>query len=231
MNNEKGMAMTFADEMKQHSLKEWQKILSHQFIIELSKDILPMPKFLFYLEQDNYFLQVFTRFLQSAKQKTTDNQMKEWLGSLHMSTVNFEMEMQRQLLDTLSSFSNSSGNIKENLSPSKTTLEYSSYLLQTSSICSFSEIISAMAPCPWTYLEIAQLLSKCHIENEVYRNWVQFYCSDESQKQVEELKQILNALSENECQKSKCRMKRHFASACNYEYRFWEMAYNLRDNA
>ena len=225
------MTLTFADEMKQHSIKRWQKILNHKFVIELSKDILPMNKFSFYLEQDNYFLQVFSRFLQSANQKTSNYQMKEWLDGLYISTVDSEIKMQRQLLDRMSGFSNSSGNIKENVSPSKTTLEYSSYLLQTSSICSFSEIISAMAPCPWTYLEIAQLLSKCHIENEVYRNWVQFYCSDESQKQVEELKQILNALSENECEKSKCRMKNHFASACNYEYLFWDMAYNLGDNA
>ena len=225
------MATTFADELKQHSIKRWQKILNHKFVIELSKDVLDMNKFFFYLEQDNYFLQVFSRFLQSAKQKTSNYQMKEWLDGLYISTVDFEMKMQRQLLDTISNFSNNSGNIKENVSPSKTTLEYSGYLLQASSICSFSEIISAMAPCPWTYLEIAQLLSKFHIETEVYRNWIQFYCSNESQKQVEELKQILNALSENEDEKSKYRMKNHFASACNYEYLFWDMAYNLGDNA
>ncbi len=224
------MAITFADEMKQHSIKKWQDILNHGFVTELSKGILPMNKFLFYLEQDSYFLQAFSSFLQSAKQKTTDYQMKEWLDGLYKSTVDFEMKMQRQLLNTISDFSNDSVNIKENISPSKTTLEYSNYLLQTSSRCSFSEIVSTMAPCPWTYLEIAQLLSKCHIKNEAYRNWIQFYSSDESQKQVWELKQILNALGENEDEESKCRMKNHFASACNYEYLFWDMAYSFGGN-
>ena len=88
------MELTFADEIKQHSIKRWQNVLNHKFVIELSKDILDMNKFLFYLEQDNYFLQVFSRFLQSAKQKATDYQMKEWLDGLYTSTVDSEMKMQ-----------------------------------------------------------------------------------------------------------------------------------------
>lgn len=224
------MATAFADEMKQHSFERWQDILNHRFVIDLSKGVLDMDRFLFYLEQDNYFLEVFSRFLQSAKQKTSDYQMKGWLDGLYTSTVDFEMKMQWQLIDAMSGFSSNPGNIRENFSPSKTTMEYSNYLLHTSSTCSFSEIVSAMAPCPWTYLEIAQILSKRHNKNEVYRNWIQFYSSNESQKQVEELKQILNALGENEDEESKCRMKNHFAIACNYEYLFWNMAYNLGDN-
>ena len=82
-----------------------------------------------------------------------------------------------------------------------------------------------MAPCPWIYLEIAQQLSKCSIHNEIYGNWVQFYSSEESCKQVYEIKQILNMLSQNENEKSKDMMKNHFANACKYEYLFWEMAY------
>lgn len=84
-----------------------------------------------------------------------------------------------------------------------------------------------MAPCSWTYLEIAQQLSKIPIRNEVYRNWVQFYSSNESRKQVNEIKQTLNKLSQNENEKSKDIMKKHFANACKYEYLFWEMAYNF----
>ena len=42
----------FADILKQYSIETWQKILNHRFIIELSKDILPVNKFLFYLKQD-----------------------------------------------------------------------------------------------------------------------------------------------------------------------------------
>jgi hypothetical protein len=45
---------------------------------------------------------------------------------------------------------------------------------------------------------------------------VQFYSSNESRKQVNELKQVLNKLSQNENEKSKDIMKKHFANACKY---------------
>ncbi len=222
------MAITFADEMKQCSIEKWQKILNHKFVIDLSKGVLPLNKFLFYLKQDHYFLQEFAKLVKFAKQKTTDNLMKDWLESLYASTADFEMEMQRQLLDKLSSNSIDT-NTKQNVSPGKNTLEYTSYLMDISSNGTFGEIVSAMAPCPWTYLEIAQLLSNFPIENEIYRNWVRFYSSTESCKQVEEIKQILNILSKNENEKYKELMKEHFASACKYEYLFWDMSYNLGD--
>jgi len=39
-------------------------------------DVLPTNKLVFYLRQDHYFLEEFSRFLNSAKQKTSDNKLK-----------------------------------------------------------------------------------------------------------------------------------------------------------
>jgi thiaminase (transcriptional activator TenA) len=220
--------MTFADTLKQHSIDTWQKILSHRFVMELSSEILPLNKFVFYLRQDHYFLEEFSKFLHSAKQKTDDNKLKEWLDSLYLNTVNFEMEIQRQLLNSLGVSSISPSNTANSeFFPCRTTVNYISYLMNTSSYGTFSEIVSVMAPCPWTYLEIAQKLSKIPIRNEAYGKWVQFYSSTESHRQVAEIKEILNRLGEKVDEESKAKMKSHFANACKYEYLFWEMAYNL----
>jgi thiaminase len=56
---------------------------------------------------------------------------------------------------------------------------------------------------------------------------VKFYSSTESRKQVGEIKLILNMLGQNESEKSKDMMKKHFTAAYKYEYLFWEMAYNF----
>jgi thiaminase (transcriptional activator TenA) len=230
------MTISFADILKQYSIETWQKILNHRFIMELSKSILPVNKFLFYLKQDHYFLEEFSKFLQSAKQKAIHNKMKEWLDNLYMSTVNFEMKMQRQLVSSLDallstrshpSVNTTSFAAKHNIVPTKTTLNYAAYLKHVSSSGTFTEIVSVMAPCPWTYLEIAQQLSKFPIKNKVYSNWVRFYSSNDSVKQVDEIKQILNMLGQTENEKSKDIMKNHFANACKFELLFWEMAYNL----
>jgi thiaminase/transcriptional activator TenA len=76
-----------------------------------------------------------------------------------------------------------------NVLPSKTTLEYTSYLDQVSSNGSLGEILSAVAPCHWIYLEIAEKLSESdHTHNnKIYKKWVQFNSSDESRGQLNEL--------------------------------------------
>jgi thiaminase len=44
--------------------------------------------------------------------------------------------------------------------------------------------------------------------------------------QVEDLKKILCALAKEISNKDKLVMKKYFATACNYEFLFWDMAYN-----
>ena len=120
------------------------------------------------------------------------------------------MQYNKKLL--LGASSNSPSNtVNHEFLPCRTTLNYTSYLMNIASNGTFNEIVSVMAPCPWTYLEIAQKLSKILIGNEAYRKWVQFYSSTESNRQVAEIKEILNKLGEKVDEKSKAKMKNHFA--------------------
>jgi thiaminase/transcriptional activator TenA len=218
---------TFADDLKQSCIDTWNKILNHQFLIEISTNALPIDKFIFYLKQDRIFLIEFCSFLQAVKQKFHDDvHLAELFDKLLCSTINFEMQMQNQILNSLGISPDSS----LNSIPSTTILSYTSYLRNVSLLSSAAEnmgkIVSAMAPCPWTYLEIAEKLSRYDIENDTYRMWVQFYSSRESYIQVEDLKKILCALAKEASNKDKLVMKRYFATACNYELLFWDMAYN-----
>jgi thiaminase/transcriptional activator TenA len=220
--------ITFSDVLKQHSIETWNRILNHSFITEISMDVLPLDKFTFYLKQDNIFLQEFCKFLQVAKQKSNSPKMREWFDGLIYSTTNFEMQMQTQILDILgiSSGTNLKG-VFPSTTTTTTTLNYTSYLRQISSTGSMGEIVSAMAPCPWTYFEIAEKLSKSYSQRGIYKKWVQFYSSEESYKQVKEIKIMLDVLGKEANEKEKMAMKNHFATACKYECLFWDMAYNL----
>ena len=218
--------ITYPDILKQHSIEMWNRILNHSFIKEISMDVLPLDKFTFYLKQDNIFLQEFCNFLQDAKQKSNSAKMREWFDGLIYNTINFEIQMQTQILNIVGI---SSGTNLKDVFPctTTTTLNYTSYLRQISSTGSLSEIVSAMAPCPWTYFEIAEKLSKHHIQRGIYKKWIQFYSSEESYRQVEEIKIILDALANEASEKDKIVMKNHFATSCRYECLFWDMAYNL----
>jgi thiaminase/transcriptional activator TenA len=218
---------TFADDLKQSCIDAWNKILNHTFLIEISTNALPIDKFVFYLKQYRIFIIEFCSLLQAVKQKFHDDvHLAELFDKLLCSTINFEMQMQNQILNSLGISPDSS----LNSIPSTTILSYTSYLRNVSLLSSAAEnmgkIVSAMAPCPWTYLEIAEKLSRYDIENDTYRMWVQFYSSRESYIQVEDLKKILCALAKEASNKDKLVMKRYFATACNYELLFWDMAYN-----
>jgi thiaminase len=60
---------------------------------------------------------------------------------------------------------------------------------QVASNGSLGEILSAVAPRHWIYLEIAGKLSESdHTRNnKIYKKWVQFYSSDGSRGQLNEL--------------------------------------------
>jgi thiaminase/transcriptional activator TenA len=218
------IATVSADELKQHHIKYWNDLLSHKFILEMADDSLPIEKFTFYLRQDHMFLKEFCVFLLIAKQKSSDQKLKIWFESLYHSTIDSEMQMQRELLLSLG-ISNIDNNAT--IAMASATLNYISFLRQVSSSAKNLEVIvSAMAPCPWSYLEIAQKLSKSDTKMDVYCKWIQFYSSKESQQQIKELKNILSRLYDQADESTKMLMKQHFGAACKYEYNFWEAAYN-----
>jgi thiaminase/transcriptional activator TenA len=217
------VATVSADELKQHHIKYWNDLLSHKFILEMAADSLPIEKFAFYLRQDHIFLKEFCAFLLAAKQKSGNQELKIWFENLYHSTIDSEMKMQRELLLSLVIPNNSTTTIA--MAPA--TLNYVLFLRQVSSSTKNLEVIvSAMAPCPWSYLEIAQKSSKSDTKTEVYRKWIQFYSSKESQQQIEGLKNILSRLYDQADESTKRLMKEHFGAACKYEYDFWEMAYS-----
>lgn len=223
------VATVSADEIKQYYIKYWNDLLSHKFILEMATDSLPTEKFAFYLRQDHIFLKEFCAFLLTAKQKSSDQKLRIWFENLYHSTIDSEMQMQRELLQSLgiSNIDNNATNSTTAIGMAPATLNYISFLRQLSSSTKNLEVIvSAMAPCPWSYLEIAQKLSKSYIKMDVYCKWIRFYSSKESQQHIKELKNILTTLYDRADKNTKRLMKQHFGAACKYEYDFWEMSYN-----
>jgi thiaminase len=92
-------------------------------------------------------------------------------------------------------------------STATTTWNYTFYLRQIASTGSVAEIVSAMAPCPWAYLEVAERLSKNYIQIGIYKKWIQFYSPEESSRQVKEIKMMFDTLAKEASEKDKMMIK------------------------
>ncbi len=214
--------LSFSEDLKHYNIGIWNKILRHKFIIELGEDILPISKFIFYLKQDQIFLQAFCNLLSVASTIAYDKETKVWFESLIDSTTRYEILMQNKILHRLE------GDLKfTEPSAEKITLNYVSYLKRTCDYEDLAIIVSAMAPCPWTYYEISEALIKTDIRSQTLKQWMRFYSSKESEKQVNQIKNLMNNLANSADEKKKIDMKNHFSISCNYELEFWNMAYSF----
>jgi thiaminase (transcriptional activator TenA) len=216
--------MSYSEELKHNNTDKWNKIVNHKFIIEIAEEILPISKFIFYLKQDRIFLESFCNLLAVAARITNEKQTKRWLESLIDNTTRYEMPMQHEILHQLEGDGGFTG-----VSAEQTTRDYISYMKRVSDSKDLYLIVSAMAPCPWTYYEISEALIKVDIRTEPFKQWIRFYSSKESRKLVNQIRQLLNKLARNADEKKKIEMKNHFSVSCNYELEFWNMAYSPID--
>ncbi len=185
-----------------------------------------MEKFQFYLEQDNLFLREYCRFLGLATAKSDTLELMGWFADLINETLRNEMGMHMRLASMMGLTESESLPEK----PTPTTQSYTSYLLKVASLGTLGEIVAVMTPCPWSYLEIFEEMktSKGLENNEVFKELCSFYTSIESRDAVQKLKDILDRLGGEAANTERVRMKTHFLTASQYEYLFWDMAYNMK---
>jgi thiaminase/transcriptional activator TenA len=215
------MSISFSEKLKHNNIDTWNKILNHNFITEIAENVLPIIKFIFYLKQDKIFLRAFCNLLTMASTITDDKEIKLWFEALRESTTKYEIPMQDEILQRLDNNYLNSGVSAENV-----TRDYVTYMNSVSNSEDLALIVSAIGPCPWTYFEISNALIKKNVKSKAFKKWLQFYSSNESGKQVKELKQVLNKLARNASEKKKIEMNSRFSISCNYELKFWDMAYS-----
>lgn len=215
------ISISFSEKLKHNNIDTWNKILNHNFITEIAENVLPIIKFIFYLKQDKIFLRAFCNLLTMASTITNDKEIKLWFEALMESTTKYEITMQDEILQRLDNYYLNSG-----VSAEDVTRNYITYMNSVSNSEDLALIVSAIGPCPWTYYEISNALIKKNVKSKAFKKWLQFYSSNESGKQVKELKQVLNKLARNASEKKKIEMNSRFSISCNYELKFWDMAYS-----
>jgi len=115
----------------------------------------------------------------------------------------------------------------EEASMAPTNKAYTSYLLATAALEPFPNVLGALLPCYWVYLEVGRTLRKRGSPDPLYQRWIEAYSSGTYQSVVREVIQMaretLGRVNEKEAQA----FAEHFMVSCRYEWMFWDMAFRM----
>ncbi|WP_338604191.1 thiaminase II [Sulfolobus tengchongensis] len=196
----------------------YSSILKHPFITELVEGTLSRDKFKYYIVQDYLYLREFSKALAILSAKAENEDHALLFASHIQDAINVEKMLHKFYIKEF--------NLNlENYEMSPTNLAYTSYLIAVAYSRPFSEVISAVLPCYWIYMEVGKELLKKGSKDRYYQKWIETYGGEEYEKGVRAVINIVNSLklSEDDLEK----MKMHFRTASVYEYLFWDSAYRL----
>lgn len=213
--------MKFTDQLRQQADECWQRSFTHPFIMELAEGSLPENKFVHYVQNDAYYLGVFAKVQAIGASKAADLKTSGRMAFHAHATANAEHALHETFFGML-------GLEKEvNFLPAPTAYQYTTHLISVAHTGTLGEIIAAILPCYWLYWEIGVRYQLSQPNHPIYSTWIETYGNEWFSELVKEQINRLDELARFSSAEERQRMERHFKISSEYEYRFWDMAYNL----
>ena len=213
--------------LRDQSERVWEGLHAHPFLRELSRGVLPLEKFRFFIEQDLLYLPDFARCLAMGAAKShTEAELRFFTEQLE-GTLGLEIPNNRLLLDRLLDLGAEDRGGGLGMAPAN--VSYTSYMLAVAAREGPLEVMAAVLPCAWSYVEIATRLAGERADHPVYSDWVGFYVTDEVVSLVRAMREDFDSMA-REAEPGPARQRRLaeiFAMSSRLEGAFWEMAYTL----
>ena len=217
--------MSFSSGLKAKSANVWEAGYNHPFVQELGKGTLDKEKFKFYLVQDYvYLLQYAKVFAAAALKSDTEELMAGFTKSQH-GILCVEMNIHRGYMAGFGVTEAEAAQAK----PSLFNKAYTANMLQYGLTGGLAELIACVFPCAWTYSDYARRLKEAYadrLEGNFYKTWIEEYASDGFYDSFGWFFGALDTLVEHMPAEGRKNIEEIFASSVEFEYLFWDMAYN-----
>jgi thiaminase/transcriptional activator TenA len=219
---------SICDEMRAGSADIWDGLHAHPFLRELADGTLELEKFRFFLEQDDFFLVEYARCLALGASKARDETELRYFTTDLMQVFDAELPSNRELLARVIELGAPDRAGAAMMAPA--TLAYTSYLQALALRGGPLEIMAALLPCAWSYVEIAQRLARvATTDKKVYADWIAYFTLPATVEMVAAMRRDFDRLASEEGLGADKReeLGRIFATSSRLERGFWEMAYTL----
>ncbi|WP_053362272.1 thiaminase II [Bacillus sp. FJAT-27251] len=215
--------MKFSQELRLAADHIWEASFHHPFVKGIGDGTLSLDCFRYYVQQDAYYLSHFARVQALGAVKATDLHTTSRLAAHAQGTYEAELALHENFSKRLGITDEE----KENFKPAPTAYAYTSHMYRAAYSGHIGDVIAALLPCYWLYYEIGEKLQGCTPDERIYQEWIAAYGGEWFRTLVEEQIARLDSIAETVTAEDRARMKEHFILSSQYEYSFWEMAYQL----
>jgi thiaminase (transcriptional activator TenA) len=214
----------FSDEAWQRTARLREAIHRLPFNTELAAGSLARDRFQAYIIQDSLYLGRFSRALAIAAAKAPDSDTIQSFAQSALSAVAVEQALHGQYLRE---FGIDPARIGE-AEASPDCLAYTSYLIAAAYHEPWEVLVAALLPCFRIYWDVGCAIAQKATAQNPYRAWIDTYADERFGNAVRTAVAIGDRAAVAVTAPTRAAMLAAFVRACQYEWLFWDGAYQRR---
>lgn len=209
--------MLFSAKLWKMSKQLFKQMLEHPFNLELAKGSLDLEKFKVYLQQDELYIESYTKALYQLASKAPTQEAKIILTSFAEEGFLIEKELHDNFFR------------KFHIKPIEEALpachDYSNFLENVTFLSPYPMGLASLLPCFWMYREVGIHLNNISNKDNPYQPWLDTYTGDEFREQVRQILQLIEEAAIHSNYRMRDDMKTMYMQSCRMEIRFWNACY------
>jgi len=214
----------FSDQAWQRTARLREAIHRLPFNTELAAGSLEPDRFRVYIVQDALYLGRFARVLAIAAAKAPDSDAMQSFAQSALSAVAVEQALHGRYLGEFGIDPAGIGDAET----SPDCLAYTSYLLAAAYHEPWEVLVAALLPCFRIYWDVGCTIAQKAAPDNPYRAWIDTYADERFGKAVETAVALGDRAATAVTAATRAAMLAAFVRACQYEWLFWDGAYQGR---
>jgi thiaminase/transcriptional activator TenA len=213
----------FSEEAWQQTAELRAAIHGLKFNRELAAGTLAPEPFRFYILQDAIYLGQYASVLAIAAAKAPDAATIEFFAHASTQAIAVERALHGRYLAEFGV----DPAVVDAAQPAPDCLAYTSFLLATAHQEPWEVLVAAILPCFWIYWDVAQAITGTTAPGNRYQAWIETYADPRFGEAVERVIAIADRAAEA-APTLRPAMLAAFIRCTQYEFLFWDGAYNQR---
>ncbi len=204
----------------------WKTYEIHPFVKGIEMGTLNREAFRYYIIQDYLYLQDYARAFAIGAAKARSLETMALFSGYIAQLTGAEMNIHHGYMGKFAV-------TEEELAQTPVALDnlsYTSYMLRVAYEEGEAEILTAILSCAVSYEHIARHMvartPEC-VNHDFYGAWIAGYASDDYARENQVLVDALNRLTAGYTRQQLQHLREIFLTCSRYEYRFWELSWNL----